>query len=36
LPQSLAELIEKTFAGRMIDNENHPGLLRLVGARQSS
>jgi hypothetical protein len=36
LPQSLAELIEKTFAGRMIDSENHPGLLRLIGARQSS
>src|SRR5262245_31151805 len=36
LPQSLAELIEKTFAGRMIDNEDHPGLLRLIGARQSS
>ena len=36
LPQSLAELIEKTFAGRIIDSENHPGLLRLIGARQSS
>src|SRR5262249_23019281 len=34
--QSLAELIEKTFTGRMIDGENHPGLLRLIGARQSS
>jgi hypothetical protein len=34
--QSLAELIEKTFAGRMINDENHPGLLRLIGARQLS
>jgi hypothetical protein len=34
--QSLAELIEKTFAGRMINSEDHPGLLRLIGARQSS
>jgi hypothetical protein len=33
--QSLAELIEKTFAGRMIDREDHPGLLRLIGAKQS-
>jgi hypothetical protein len=29
--QSLAELIEKTFAGRMIEDVNHPGLARLVG-----
>jgi hypothetical protein len=34
--QSLAELIEKTLAGRIINDENHPGLLRLIGARQSS
>jgi hypothetical protein len=34
--QSLAELITKTFAGRMIDHEQHPGLLRLIGARQTS
>jgi hypothetical protein len=34
--QSLAELIEKAFAGRMIKDETHPGLLRLIGARQSS
>jgi hypothetical protein len=34
--QSLAELIEKAFAGRMINSETHPGLLRLIGARQSS
>ena len=32
--QSLAELIEKSFAGRMIDSENHPALLRLIGAKQ--
>ena len=33
--QSLAEIIEKAFAGRMIDREDHPGLLRLIGARQT-
>lgn len=33
-PQTLAELIEKTFLGRMIDCEDHPALLRLIGARQ--
>jgi hypothetical protein len=33
--QSLGELIEKTFAGRLIDREDHPGLLRLIGAKQS-
>jgi hypothetical protein len=32
--QSLDELIEKTFTGRMIDSEDHPALLRLIGARQ--
>ena len=32
--QSLAELIEKTFAGRIIDREDHPALLRLIGAKQ--
>jgi hypothetical protein len=32
--QSLGELIEKTFAGRMIDREDHPALLRLIGAKQ--
>jgi hypothetical protein len=31
--QSLAELLERTFAGRMIDEEDHPGLLRLIGAK---
>jgi hypothetical protein len=35
-PQSLSELIDKTFAGRIIDHEDHPGLLRLIGARQKS
>jgi hypothetical protein len=29
--QSLAELIEATFAGRMIEKDNHPALLRLLG-----
>ena len=33
--QSLDELIETTFAGRMIDREDHPALLRLIGAKQS-
>jgi hypothetical protein len=33
--QPLAELIDKTFAGRMIDREDHPALLRLIGAKQS-
>jgi hypothetical protein len=33
--QSLSELIEVTFPGRMIEGENHPGLLRLIGAKQS-
>ncbi len=33
--QSLADLIDKAFAGRMIDREDHPALLRLIGAKQS-
>jgi hypothetical protein len=33
--QSLGELIGLTFAGRMIDNADHPALLRLIGARQN-
>jgi hypothetical protein len=32
--QTLDELIEVTFAGQMIDAEDHPALLRLIGARQ--
>jgi hypothetical protein len=32
---SLAELIEKTFIGRMITSEDHPALLRLIGAKQN-
>jgi hypothetical protein len=32
--QSLNDLIGVTFAGRMIDREDHPGLLRLIGAKQ--
>jgi hypothetical protein len=31
--QSLIELIEKTFDGRTIDRADHPGLLRLIGAK---
>ena len=33
--QSLDELIERTFAGRMIDRDDHPALLRLIGAKQN-
>jgi hypothetical protein len=33
--QSLSELIDKTFAGRTIDQEDHPALLRLIGAKQA-
>lgn len=33
--QTLDELILVTFAGRMIESDDHPGLLRLVGAKQS-
>jgi len=33
--QSLTELIKITFTGRMIEAEDHPGLLRLIGAKQS-
>jgi hypothetical protein len=32
--QSLGELIGRTFAGCLIDREDHPALLRLIGARQ--
>ena len=34
--QKLEELIFVTHAGRMIDREDHPGLLRLIGAKQST
>ncbi len=33
--QSLDELIVVAFNGRMIDREDHPALLRLIGAKQS-
>jgi hypothetical protein len=33
--QGLNELITVTFTGRMITSEDHPGLLRLIGAKQS-
>jgi hypothetical protein len=32
---SLEELIDKAFAGRQIDREDHPALLRLIGAKQT-
>jgi hypothetical protein len=32
--QTLGELIGVTFAGRTIEQEDHPGLLRLIGAKQ--
>jgi hypothetical protein len=35
LTQSLDNLIGKAFAGCMIDREDHPALLRLIGAKQS-
>jgi hypothetical protein len=31
--QSLEELIEKAFEGRLIDQADHPGLLRLLGRK---
>lgn len=34
-PQSLGELIERTFTGRMVDRADHPALLRLIGAKQN-
>ena len=33
--QTLDELIMATFAGRMIDRDDHPALLRLIGAKQA-
>jgi hypothetical protein len=33
--QSLDELITRAFEGRMIDTDDHPGLLRIVGDKQS-
>jgi hypothetical protein len=32
--QSLGELIERAFVGRIIETENHPALLRKIGAKQ--
>jgi hypothetical protein len=34
--QDLVKLIHTTFAGAMITNADHPGLRRLIGAKQSS
>ena len=34
--QNLEALILATFSGRMIDRDDHPGLLRLIGAEQST
>jgi hypothetical protein len=33
--QSLGELIARSFAGRMIETEHHPALLRKIGGNQS-
>jgi hypothetical protein len=33
--QTLYEIIGRTFEGRTIETEKHPGLLRLIGAKQS-
>jgi hypothetical protein len=33
--QPLSDLIDRAFAGRMISSEDHPALLRLLGAKQS-
>jgi hypothetical protein len=33
--QSLSELIERAFAGCLIDRGDHPALLRLIGEKQS-
>jgi hypothetical protein len=33
--KSLIELIETSYHGRMIEGDNHPALLRLIGAKQS-
>jgi len=33
--QSLGELIERAFTGRMIETEDHPALRRKIGAKQS-
>jgi hypothetical protein len=32
--QSLASLIGVTFSGRIVDREDHPAILRLIGAKQ--
>jgi hypothetical protein len=34
--QKFEGLIFATFSGRMIEREDHPGLLRLIGAKQST
>jgi hypothetical protein len=34
-PQPMSELIEVTFAGRMISTVDHPGMRRLLGVKQS-
>jgi hypothetical protein len=34
--EKLEDLIAVTFSGRMIEQEDHPGLLRLIGAKQST
>jgi hypothetical protein len=32
--KGIYELIEATFAGRSIDHEDHPGMIRLLGGAQ--
>jgi hypothetical protein len=34
LSQSLGEIIVRTFPGRMIEREDHPAILRKIGAKQ--
>ena len=35
-PQSLDELVEASFEGRLIDSVDHPAMRRLLGRRQAS
>ena len=35
-PTQTLEALIPTFSGRMIDRDDHPGLLRLIGAKQST
>jgi hypothetical protein len=33
--QSLTELVDRTFSGRIIEHDQHPAILRLIGAKQN-